>query len=84
MGVSFSDSQRDMINNLVETGQKAEAQKVILKALEEQVGGAGAAEAGGLAGATHKMSIAWGDMLKAIGRPIPYQASLNPPCTSLW
>ncbi|MFA5040978.1 MAG: phage tail tape measure C-terminal domain-containing protein [Bdellovibrionales bacterium] len=68
VGVSFSDSQRDVIKSLVETGQKAEAQKIILAALEQQVGGAGAAETQGLTGATHRMTVAWGDMLKAIGQ----------------
>ena len=44
VGVSFTASQRDLIASLVETGQTAAAQKVILDALEQQVGGAGAAE----------------------------------------
>ncbi|MDD3371508.1 MAG: phage tail tape measure C-terminal domain-containing protein, partial [Alphaproteobacteria bacterium] len=68
VGVSFSDSQKDIIKTLVETGHKAEAQKIILAALEEQVGGAGQAETQGLTGATHRLSVAWGDMLKAIGQ----------------
>ncbi len=68
VGVSFSDSQKDVIKNLVETGQKAEAQKIILAALEQQVGGAAAAETQGLTGAAHRLSVAWGDMLKAIGQ----------------
>ncbi len=68
VGVSFSDSQKDVIKTLVETGQKAEAQKMILAALQEQVGGAGQAETQGLTGATHRLSVAWGDMLKAIGQ----------------
>ena len=55
VGVSFTASQRELIASLVETGQTAEAQKVILDALEQQVGGAGAAEAGGLTGATNRL-----------------------------
>ncbi len=54
-GVSFTASQRELIASLVETGQTAQAQKVILDALEQQVGGAGAAEAGGLTGATNRL-----------------------------
>ncbi|MBX6323304.1 MAG: hypothetical protein IRY94_15880, partial [Rhodospirillaceae bacterium] len=54
--------------SLVETGQTAEAQKVILDALERQVGGAGAAEAGGLTGAANRLSDAWGNLLEAIGQ----------------
>lgn len=68
VGVSFSDSQKDVIKNLVETGNKAQAQKIILAALEQQVGGAAAAETAGLTGAVHRMSVAWGDMLKALGQ----------------
>lgn len=68
VGVSFSDSQRDVIKNLVEVGDKAQAQKIILAALEQQVGGAAEAETQGLTGAVHRMSVAWGDMLKAIGQ----------------
>ncbi|MBX3516041.1 MAG: phage tail tape measure protein [Rhodospirillales bacterium] len=68
VGVSFSDTQKELIRSLVETGQTAEAQRVILDALEQQVGGAGAAEAGGLTGATNRLQDAWGNLLEAIGR----------------
>lgn len=68
VGVSFTASQRELIQSLVETGQTAEAQKVILDALEQQVGGAGAAEAGGLTGAANRLSDAWGNLLEAIGQ----------------
>ncbi len=68
VGVSFTDSQKEVIAKLVETGEKAEAQKLILAALEQQVGGASKAETQGLTGAAHRMSVAWGDMLKAIGQ----------------
>jgi phage-related minor tail protein len=43
VGISFTQSQRDVIQALIDTGQQAEAQRVILDALEKQVGGAGAA-----------------------------------------
>ncbi len=68
VGVSFTDSQKEVIAKLVETGKHAEAQKLILDALEKQVGGAGKAEAQGLTGATHRLSVAWDDMLKTIGK----------------
>ena len=51
VGVSFTEQQREQIKVLNEAGQTAEAQRIILATLEEQVGGAGVAEAGGLAGA---------------------------------
>lgn len=68
VGISFTASQRELIESLVQTGRTAEAQKVILDALEQQVGGASAAEAGGLTGAANRLSDAWGNLLKAIGR----------------
>lgn len=68
VGVSFTDSQKELIQTLVGTGQTAEAQRVILDALAQQVGGAGAGEAGGLTGATNRLQDAWGNLLEAIGR----------------
>lgn len=50
-GVSFSESQRETIRQMVESGRVAEAQRLILSQVEAQVGGAGAAAGGGLAGA---------------------------------
>ena len=68
VGISFTASQREVIATLVETGRIAEAQKVILDALERQVGGAGSAEASGLTGAANRLADAWGNLLKEIGR----------------
>lgn len=45
VGVNFSTAQRDVIKNLVETGQSAKAQKMILKELTTEFGGS--AEAAG-------------------------------------
>jgi hypothetical protein len=46
VGVSFTNTQREQIKLFVEGGEVAKAQTLILKALSEQVGGAGAAVAG--------------------------------------
>ena len=52
VGVTFSDTQKEQIENFVKGGQTAEAQGVILANLASQVGGAGGAVASGtLAGA---------------------------------
>ena len=51
VGVSFSESQKEQIKLLDLTGQKVKAQEIILKALNEQVGGAGVKAATGLSGA---------------------------------
>ena len=51
VGVSFNEQQKEQIKVMSLTGRQAEAQELILKALEEQVGGAGKGAAGGLSGA---------------------------------
>lgn len=56
VGISFSQSQQDVIKDLAETGRLAEAQTLILDQLEQQVGGAGAGAAGGLSGAYDTLS----------------------------
>jgi len=55
VGVSFTDAQKEMIKVLTMTGRKAEAQRIILDALDQQVGGAGVKAAGGLAGAVDSL-----------------------------
>lgn len=45
VGVSFNDVQKEQIQLMVESGKQAEAQRIILDALQSQVGGAGAAVA---------------------------------------
>ena len=51
VGVSFTEQQKEQIKVLSLTGQQAKAQALILKALRDQVGGAGEGAAGGLSGA---------------------------------
>ena len=51
VGVSFTEQQKEQIKVMSLTGKQAEAQQMILKALKEQVGGAGEGAAGGLSGA---------------------------------
>ena len=67
-GVSFTQSQKDMIKSLEDTGRVADAQKIILKQLQDQVGGAAAAEAGGLAGATDTLGQRWEEFLESLGK----------------
>ena len=68
IGVSFTDQQREMIKAMVEAGNQAGAQRAILKVLEDQVGGAGKAEAGGLAGAFDTLTENLGLFLERVGR----------------
>jgi hypothetical protein len=68
IGVSFTNQQREMIKAMVEAGNQAGAQRAILKVLEDQVGGAGKAEAGGLAGAFDTLTENLGLFLERVGR----------------
>src|SRR5581483_1065498 len=66
VGVSFSATQREMIEEMVRAGDVAGAQKLILETLARQVGGAGKAEASGLAGSFDRAKDAVGDFLKGL------------------
>lgn len=66
-GVQFTESQKDMIKSLQESGDLIGAQTVILKELESQFGGAAAAARGTFAGSLTALSNAWGDMKEQIG-----------------
>ncbi|WP_337996232.1 phage tail tape measure C-terminal domain-containing protein [Oleispirillum naphthae] len=68
VGVSFTQAQKDMISAMVETGNVAGAQGVILDALEQQVGGASRGEDGGVTGAAKHAAEAWDDMLEEFAR----------------
>lgn len=67
-GVNFSANQKDVIRYLDETGRKAEAQKIILKELADQLGGAAAAQNQGLVKQVTDLTKAWNDFLEVLGR----------------
>jgi hypothetical protein len=62
-GVTFSQSQQDMVKSMVESGDMLGAQRVILEAVEQQFGGTAAATAT----ASEKMSATLGDVGESIG-----------------
>ncbi len=70
VGVSFTQAQKEMINNFVATGEVAQAQNAILDAVEKQVGGAGTAAGGGLAGAYDGLAEATGILLERWGKQV--------------
>jgi hypothetical protein len=70
VGVSFTQTQQDLIRTLHETGRVAEAQRVILANVEAQVGGAGAAAGGGLSGAVDALTEEWNLLTEAWGENI--------------
>lgn len=59
VGVQFTEDQKSVIQSLVETGQTAEAQKIILAELNSQFGGSGAAYAETYAGKVALLGEAW-------------------------
>ncbi|WP_444933573.1 phage tail length tape measure family protein [Microbulbifer sp. JTAC008] len=65
-GVSFTAAEKEQIRILEQSGRVAEAQRMILLKLEQQVGGAGAAEAGGLTGATDSLAQSWQEFLEGL------------------
>lgn len=76
-GVSFSQAQKDLINDMVETGRIAEAQGLILDTLGAQVGGAGAGTAGGIAGKVDGLAQSWEDFLVSLAKTGPARAAAN-------
>ena len=65
-GIQFTADQKATIKSLVETGQAAKAQDVILKELEKQFGGSAAAMRAATPGADIKNS--WDDLKEKIGK----------------
>lgn len=69
-GLSLSEQQIDLAARFIEAGDKASAQRIVLDELAKSVGGASAADNSGLYGASKRLSRAWDDMLKTIGKNI--------------
>lgn len=63
-GVQFSEEQKTLIKRLVETGQSAEAQRIILAELETQMGGSARAAADTLGGSIAQLKNAFNNLLE--------------------
>jgi hypothetical protein len=63
-GIQFTEDQKALIESLVESGNVLEAQDIILKEIESQVGGTAKATAN----ASDKMTIAFGEVQESIGQ----------------
>jgi hypothetical protein len=72
-GISFSQSQIEVIKKLVDTGREAEALSLILGTIEGQLGGAAAGAARGLTGAFGRLGAAVGNFLELVGNTGPLQ-----------
>lgn len=66
-GVTFTQTEQNLIKQLVETGDKARAQGIILEAVAGQVGGVANAMEGGLAGAAEKVDASFRQMRENLG-----------------
>ncbi|MDE3185281.1 MAG: phage tail length tape measure family protein [Bacteroidota bacterium] len=67
VGVAFSDSQTAVIKNLVDTGQTAQAQALILHELQNEFGGSAAAAAKAGTGPFKQLADRFGDVREKIG-----------------
>lgn len=70
VGVNFSQSQRDLIENLVNTGRSAEAQRLILKELQTEFGGSARAAGETFAGKLEILKNQFDDIKESIGKVI--------------
>lgn len=68
IGVAFNSTQEAQIKNFVETGKVAEAQAVLMSALEDRFGGLAVASIS----ATTQMKNAWGDYLEVVGSSLSF------------
>lgn len=67
VGVKFTDSQKEQIKVLVESGKTMEAQKLILKELNTEFGGSATEAAKTFGGAMTQLKEKVGDAMEAIG-----------------
>lgn len=70
VGVNFSDAQKDVIQNLVDTGRAAEAQKLILQELQVEFGGSAKAAGQTFAGKLEILKNSFNDVQEAVGKAI--------------
>ena len=66
-GIQFSDAQKEMIKQMVETNRLADAQRLILSELETQFGGSAEAAGKTLGGAIERLKNSFGDLFEISG-----------------
>lgn len=76
VGVNFSEDQKTVIENLVKTGNKAEAQRLILKELNTEFGGSARNAAQTFAGSMAQLGNVLDDVMEVIGSVVV--DALNP------
>lgn len=76
-GIRFTAAQKEQYDAMRAVGDIAGQQRIVMERLKDAIGGAGAAEAAGVSGATHRLKIAWEDLTKAIGAPEAWQSAIE-------
>lgn len=71
VGVSFTQSQKEVVAQLVKTGDVAGAQKIILDELKTEFGGAAEAAGNTFGGSLKQLQNAFGDLLEGDGGNLP-------------
>jgi hypothetical protein len=74
-GITFSEAEKEKIRLMVESGQAMEAQAVILDKVAGQVGGAGEAESGGMAGAVDTLNEEFGLFLITLSEVVGLESA---------
>ena len=80
-GIQFTEDQKDTIKSMVEMGDKAGAQTIILEELESQFGGVARAAADTASGVKNQLDNSFGDLKETLGGVIseglrPYREEL--------
>lgn len=83
-GVSFTQSQKDTIQSLAESGDMLGAQAELLAVVESQVGGVAAAYGDTLPGQLDKTTEAVGDLAEVVGADLLPALSAAAEDTTLW
>jgi hypothetical protein len=73
-GITFTTEEKKMIAGMVEMGKAAQAQNIILKAVETQIGGTAAATAT----ASQKINVSLGQLVEAFAKPFSQGFSTLP------
>lgn len=68
VGVRLTESQKDLVKQLVDVGDTAGAQKLILKELSTEFGGSAKAAGDTFAGSIEKLKNRWDDMKENMGQ----------------
>ena len=82
-GITFSDAQKEMIENFVKTNQLAKAQELILGELHTQVGGTAKALGNAGMGPIIRMQHGFNNIMEKLGGSLSKVYNVKPMCTGL-